>query len=67
MKQEKIISELIHELSLCTIDELHQIRSDWVAELQQKKISGRVVDICTTLTDLVIQKKEEKLIGRNTV
>lgn len=54
------VQELIFELLECDIEELHVIREEWVIEMRKQSIPERVILLCKELTDLVIEKKEEK-------
>ena len=54
------VQELIFELSECDIEELHVIREEWEIKMRKQNIPERVILLCKELTDLVIEKKEEK-------
>lgn len=54
------VQELIFELSECDIKELHVIREEWEIKMRKQNIPERVILLCKELTDLVIEKKEEK-------
>lgn len=59
----ELVRALIRELSQCTVEELQDIREDWGEKMRQQGVSKRIILLCGELTDLVIDKKMEKVVS----
>lgn len=57
----KLQMELIHELGMCSIEELKELRITWESELIRLGRSQHVINYCNNMIDLVIEKKIEKM------
>ena len=53
----KLTLELIHELGMCTVEDLNELRILWESELIRLGRSQCVINYCNTMVDLVIEKK----------
>lgn len=58
--RDEVLWDLIKELLKCELEELEQIRMDWMEELMHLGIRPAVIDLCSKLVDLVIETKTRK-------
>lgn len=58
--RDEVLWNLIKELLKCELEELEQIRMDWMEELMHLGIGQAVIDLCSKLVDLVIETKTRK-------
>ena len=55
-----ILSDLIKTLYVVPLEELEEIRGEWLNQVSKAGVSSEVIAFCNALTDAVIENKQEK-------
>lgn len=58
--KDDLTMELIHELGKLSIEELNTLLPIWMTELDKQGVGAKTKIYCSTMLELVIQKKKEK-------
>lgn len=56
----RVTLELIEALYVISVEEIEETRRDFLAQLNEKGGSPKVIEFCNTVTDAVIEYKREE-------
>lgn len=56
----KVTLDLVEALYAIPVEEIEETRRDFLAQLNKKGVSSKVIEFCNAVTDAVIEYKQEK-------